>query len=228
MTNKFLAVVVLIILSATTLCYANHSAVIITGDTPNSKSTSGVHTWTNHANDNTTETITAISYNYIEFWTDTYLMWELLYKNKSWPTDQIYVLYGNGLDYNTSNERYQASHNNQIKITDYSANVADVGNIFTSLTNGNAAQGIPQMTNADFLFCYTFGHGDQVSGTDVLIALMDGTMTDATFAGYANPVPCWSRVFWMQQCRSGGFVDNLKSEKTVLANVWHGNCFNII
>ena len=43
----------------------------------------------------------------------------------------------------------------------------------------------------------------------------DVYMWDYTFADYVDSIHCESRVFWMQQCRSGGFKDNLEDEKTV-------------
>ena len=143
-------VVALVLLLTGAVSWANHSAVIITGDTPAKESKSGLSSWKIDSEDP--------NKGYDEFWNDTYLMWELLYKNKGWANNDIYVLYGNGDDYTTLNDRYKASvqTNNVIpKATDYRAYYTEVANIFSWLANGNAGQGIPKMTVNDFLFGYT-------------------------------------------------------------------------
>jgi len=62
---------------------------------------------------------------YDDFWNDTYLMWELLYKN-GWPDENIHVLYGDGKDYEIRNRRYQAQYHHLEQITDTSAYYREV------------------------------------------------------------------------------------------------------
>jgi len=46
--------------------------------------------------------------------------------------------------------------------------------------------------------------------------LMDTLMSDADFASLANLVNYHKRIVWMQQCFSGGFIDNLEGTNTVM------------
>ncbi|HBZ86084.1 MAG: hypothetical protein A3K15_01620 [Candidatus Edwardsbacteria bacterium GWE2_54_12] len=211
-------VVALVLLLTGAVSWANHSAVIITGDTPAKESKSGLSSWKIDSEDP--------NKGYDEFWNDTYLMWELLYKNKGWANNDIYVLYGNGDDYTTLNDRYKASvqTNNVIpKATDYRAYYTEVANIFSWLANGNAGQGIPKMTVNDFLFGYTFNHGGTTGNNNSTLGLMDVEITDTDFANKVNPIPCWARAFWMQQCFSGGFIDNLQNSKTMVSTACTGS-----
>ncbi len=171
---------------------------------------------------------TAGSYNggvratYDEFWNDTYLMWEIHYTktgmqdNSSNPGGQIKVLYGNGMDYPQASNRYKASWNGVTRVTDYAAYYSDVANMFTWLKNGNQSQYIPHpMNENEELFCWTFDHG-ATDGTHSYLCLMDGTMRDDNFASQVNQINAGKRIFWMQQCFSGGFIDDLASSKNII------------
>ena len=108
------------------------------------------------------------SEGYDEFWNDTYLMWEVLFQ-KGWPDtgqlDHIHVLYGNGIDYPTSNKRYQASYHELPHITDHSAYYGDVVNIFDSLKYVMGPQ--------DNLFCWTFDHGGRTGSSSSKLYVID-------------------------------------------------------
>ena len=60
---------------------------------------------------------------------------------------------------------------------------------------------------------YTAGFGSE---HHTYLWLMNDLMADSTFTRYVNDIPCEKRVFWMQQCLSGGFVDNLTDPNTVI------------
>lgn len=153
---------------------------------------------------------------YDEFWNDVVLMREALLQN-GFLDDHIFVLYGNGTDYFSAsrpNPRYRPSPS----ITDHSADTANVTAVFNGLANGTG--GFPQMTDEDLLFIWTFDHGcgrPCIPGTvHSTLGLMDGDMQDTTFAGLVNPIPHAHRAICMQQCHSGGFIDDLRSDKTVI------------
>lgn len=117
----------------------NYYAVLITGDTPYLEA-EGPKNWNGGPNGD--------DWEYNEFWFDTYLMWELLYDN-GFSNDNIFVLYGYGNDWidPEDNPRYNSLLRHDIRyITDYSAYISDVENIFNWLANGNPGQGIPQLT----------------------------------------------------------------------------------
>lgn len=212
----FTTSLLLFLLISTSTIYSGNYAIIITGDTPTSSSNSPVKNWNNAQGAN--------SYGgYDEFWNDTYMMWETLY-SMGFEDENIFVLYGDGDDYNSANERYRAFDNFGLSsITDYSATTQNVNNIFNWLANGNTSQGIPQMTNDDFLFIYTFDHGNSSGNNNSTLILMDGYITDTDFASLADQLSYDKRVVWMQQCYSGGFIDNLENVKSVIATACKGN-----
>jgi hypothetical protein len=71
------------------------------------------------------------------------------------------------------------------------------------------------MTDQDLLFIWTFDHGSTRRGHSTL-NLMDGKMPDRSFARLVDQVPCAYRIICMQQCRSGGFIDDLRNDRTVI------------
>ncbi len=180
---------------------AENYAVLITGETPLYDAL-GVKTWGDPTDPGP----------YDEFWSDTFLMWETLW-NYGWKDENIFVLFGDGEDWNSpyqQNERYQVWERYALwgfeQITDEPAYYQDVVEIFTYL------DGI--MTVDDFLFVWTFDHGSTWAG-GVTLVLMDVEITDQEFAAI-QPDHYEQRVYWMQQCHSGGFIDDLRSDETVI------------
>jgi hypothetical protein len=183
----------------------NYYAVLITGSLPNAE-VEGAECWNRDFTN--------------AFWNDTYLTWELLYEN-GFSNNNIFVLFGDGRDWYPydpgDNTRYNPLWRHGIEeITDYEAKIADVENIFTWLANGNPQKGIPKLTSEDVLFVWTFGHGNSIGGCTSTLYLMDGQMYDYDFAALVDQVAYSKRIFWMQQCYSGGFIDNLENDKTVI------------
>lgn len=204
MLRKFFYIAIAAILFSSLTIAQQYYAVLITGDTPEGYAQSPK------------------SYNgggysgFDEFWNDTYLMWKLLHEN-GFEADHIYTLYGNGYNYPSQNPRYQPD----APITKFPAYYSNVQNIFTWLANGNTEHNIPKMTNNDVLFIWTFDHGT-ISGGNAGLCLMDGVIWDYDFASYVNQIACQKRIILMQQCFSGGFIDNLQSSKTVMLTACSG------
>ncbi len=192
-------------------------AILITGDTPTTGSYSPKN-WNDGVGIN--------GYGgFDEFWNDTYLMWEMLYKY-GFKDENIYVLYGDGDDYFDRGDRYNVTLNfpgEFTEITDYAATVASVNNIFSWLKNGNSNRGIPEMAENDFLFIWTFDHGGSAGNNNSILYLMDGSISDVSFASLADQLDYDKRVVWMQQCFSGGFIDNLENVKTLIATACKGD-----
>lgn len=203
---KKIIITTIVILFAFSIVYAENYAVLITGDVPTGDAV-GPKNWNG-----------GMDPWYDEFWNDTFAMWEMLFK-LGWKDENIYVLFGYGNDYACDYNRYWASLHGLDEITDYPAFLADVENIFDWLADGNPAQGIPQMTEDDFLFVWTFDHGS-TWGTpgqgNSTLCLMDGQVTDDDFAGWMDQIGYDKRVIWMQQCFSGGFIDELENTNTVI------------
>lgn len=153
---------------------------------------------------------------YPEFFFDVVLMREALIGN-GFPANNIFVLYGNGADYNDLNypaARYRPAP----AITDMSATMANVQQIFSDLANGT--NGRPQLTDQDLLFVYTFDHGgdtDPLTGDAIsTLCLGDGNMRADDFATAVDQVDYAHRIFCMQQCHSGGFISHLENDHTVI------------
>ncbi len=173
--------------------YDNYYAVIIQGDLPG-------------AGD---------SYN--EFWLDNVIMYQTLIEKGYFP-ENIYVLYGHG-----NNETDFPCEWYQETMVDYPAFKQDVRNIFIWMRDGNPEQGIPQVTANDFIYLYTFDHGGSQGSCNATLCLMDGCMPDTEFASFFNDIPYQHRAVAMQQCHSGGFIDNLENENTVILTA--ANCY---
>jgi hypothetical protein len=97
--------------------------------------------------------------------------------------------------------------------------------VLDGLKNGDAAHGIKKMNSLDTLFVWTFDHG--AGGNPAYLCLRDGWMSETDFATKLNAVPLSSRAIYMQQCRSGGFIDSLRSTKTFISTAcrWDQNAY---
>lgn len=156
-----------------------------------------------------------------EFWNDVVLMRKALLNN-GFQDNHIYVLYGNGNDYSDA-DRPNPLYRPSPPITDLAANTANVTAVLNGLANGTG--GYPQLTDDDLLFIWTFDHGcgpPCISGTNVVLCLMDEDMQDTVFAGLVNPISHAYRVVCMQQCHSGGFIDDLSSDRTTILTACTG------
>ena len=94
-----------------------------------------------------------------ELWNDCFLMYELFYNRPAigGDTGKIHMLWGEGSDYWRTGWRYDPSGQLGVhEITDDSACITTVENTFNALSG--------QMTEADSLFCYTWGHGGHNGG----------------------------------------------------------------
>lgn len=164
-----------------------------------------------------------------EYWYDLFLMYQMLIEN-GFTHNNIYVLYGNGNDFNSAHLQYQTATVFPAigQITDYPNHKSDVANIFTWLANGNAAQGIPQIQPGDFLFYWWMGHGSNyLNGVDVCgcncnlyEAQIENTaerIRDDEFAAYFSQLPaCIIKTLFIMTCHSGGLIDELEGLDTMI------------
>ncbi len=154
--------------------------------------------------------------SYSEFWSDPVRMFRMLLEF-GYRADHIHVLYGEGHD----ESNFECEHYRE-QMVDYRAYQQNVRDLFTWMRDGNAAEGIPQVTDQDFLFLFTFDHGGSNGGCSSTLCLMDGCMEDTEFASYFNQIAYKHRAIDMQQCNSGGFIGELKNAKTVISTA--SNC----
>ena len=149
--------------------------------------------------------------SYSEFWSDPVQMFRTLLEY-GYTADHIHVLYGEGND----ETNFECDYYRE-QMVDFPAYKQDVRDLFTWMKDGNAEHGIPQVTSEDFIFLFTFDHGGNSGGCDSTLCLMDGCMPDTEFASYFNPIAYKHRAVDMQQCHSGGFIDNLENDRTVIS-----------
>jgi Tol biopolymer transport system component len=160
-----------------------------------------------------------------ELWNDCFLAYEMFCSRPGIDSahDRIHMLWGRGFDYRRPrDDRYAPEIRFLWKvksITDDSACITTVENTFASLAG--------QMGPSDTLFCYTWGHGDhdykeKMCGSlashfsiQVRPILNDtgADLWDTAFGRMANAVNA-QRVFIMQQCYGGGFIDDLSDGST--------------
>lgn len=150
-----------------------------------------------------------------EFWHDEFLMWETLY-NLGFKDENIFVFYEDGDDVTIQTTRYNLSRYNGINsIVDYNANRNTILAFIATLEGGDPEEGIPQLTENDFLFIWTFGHGYNYIN-DSYLTVRDSSISDSQLASYLDEIPFDKRVIWMQQCNSGGFIDDLDGSNTII------------
>lgn len=138
-----------------------------------------------------------------EFWNDTVLMYDMLIGTGMYTADSIYVAYGDGIDGTSSNPRYQAS------ITDFAATNAGIDDAFTALGTS--------LGSLDHLFVWTFDHGGpwtngETPGAqtgDSRLVTQDGYYLDDDFAAQMASLVYGSSTVFMEQCYSGGFINEL-------------------
>ncbi|MBN2592904.1 MAG: hypothetical protein JXA81_05295 [Sedimentisphaerales bacterium] len=142
--------------------------------------------------------------SYDEFWNDAVLVYDMLIGTGMYTADSIYVAYGDGVDGTSSNPRYQAS------ITDFAATNVGIDNAFTAL---GASLG-----SLDHLFVWTFDHGGcgwqtvETAGAqtgDSFLVTQDSGYTDDDFAAQMAALVYGSSTVFMQQCYSGGFINEI-------------------
>ena len=144
------------------------------------------------------------------FWNDTVWMFKALIKNGYKPED-IFVLYGDGADFNSANPVYKYNGT----VTDFPANKTSVELVFKGLKDGNPGKGIPKMKSTDTLFIWTFDHGG--GENPAYLCLRGPDIYDYEFGNLANALPYEKRAIFMQQCRSGGFINELQNSKTFIS-----------
>ncbi len=199
-----------------TVACENRYAILICGDTPYSAYQAYVE-GRGHWKGTPVEHKGVFYYS--EFWDDVNRMYDILIENADFSPEEIFVLWGNGQDWTEIHPelvccRYFPHHG---PVTDFAATLDNVRMVLNGLRTGDPENGIPQMTENDCLFLYTFDHGntgpepDGDQWGDALLCLMDGEMTDTEFSDSLNAIPYEKRAIFMQQCFSGGFIDNLTS-----------------
>ncbi|WP_430812947.1 MULTISPECIES: T9SS type A sorting domain-containing protein [unclassified Carboxylicivirga] len=154
--------------------------------------------------------------NWQRYWNDCSAIYSTLVDVYNYEDDHIYTIMSDGTD--TANDRrvsggYDSSPldldgdgDNDIQFSATRANITSVFNTLSELLDSD-----------DYLFIFVTDHGDQESGQDALIYLWGETIRDDQFATEVDKVNAGEISIVMEQCYSGGFVDDLSGLNRVIA-----------
>ena len=95
---------------------------------------------------------------------------------------------------------------------DYTAFFSRIDTTFKNLSGEwDNDPAIPALGPDDQLFIHFEGHGNSSDTTNKIsyLILMDGHLYDTTFARYLKDINCAQMIITMQNCLSGGFVDDV-------------------
>ena len=155
------------------------------------------------------------TYGYDEFWNDSYLFWEMLYTEKGYTDENIFVYYddGNDLTFPLQAERYNAFLTYGFNVTDEAATKANVEYLFNTI--------LPSIiTQDDFLYVWVMSHGGNTQGDndgDSYFYLQNGEiMYDYELADLVNPINANRKVFQFQCPASGGYINNLTGDNVYI------------
>jgi hypothetical protein len=140
-----------------------------------------------------------------EWWYDLFLNYQML-RDNGFTDDRIFVLYGNGSDFNTVHPKYNAMTQFGHTITDMAMSKANIQAVFNDLQN--------KVKSRDFLYVWWMGHGGGSGpGSCNLSMSISNTgehVSDIEFTNFLNTVTNYrKRSVAVMTCHSGGLVDNL-------------------
>lgn len=152
-----------------------------------------------------------------EYWYDLYLTYEYLLLEEQYDSTNVFVFYGDGIDFNTANVRYKKELHNWGQITDYDNSYSTMNSIISLLDN--------VITDDDnLLFYWIAGHGGKDSSSDdsyrTYIQNTNEVVSKSQLIGLINSITHYNRrkIFWMT-CKSGamgGGSINPNNNKTTL------------
>ncbi len=155
--------------------------------------------------------------NYERYWNDCSAIYSALVDVYGYLDDHIYVLLADGTSsasdrrigsnsYDSSPLDLDGDGDNDVQ---YAATKANIRQVFTVLGG--------KLNRDDHLFVFTTDHGGLESGNNVFINLWNETMRDDEFAIELNKVNAGRFNIVMEQCHSGGFIDDLTFENRTIA-----------
>lgn len=156
-----------------------------------------------------------------EYWYDLFLAYEYLLLNENYDSTNVYVFYGDGIDYNTYNVRYKKELHNWGQITDYDNSYSTLSYRIPSLND--------IITDEDnLLFYWVVGHGQKVdpSNDDSYKVTIEHSIDDKEYifkfqlASIINSITHYNKrkIIWMT-CESGamgGGSININNNRTTL------------
>jgi parallel beta-helix repeat protein len=155
--------------------------------------------------------------NHVRYWNDISFMYQTLNQTYGYPADHITVLMSDGT--NSAPDRHNATAANGAILTDNSPVNLDTlygpvdvsGNATKANVNATLKALNSKLTAADSLFIFTTSHGGwdgvPLSNNSILYLWNQEYISDTDFVN-ALPASPGNITITMEQCYSGGFVDN--------------------
>ncbi len=162
-------------------------------------------------------------------WYDLVMLYSALISN-GFSAANIFVLYGTGIDFNTTHFRYSSTTNFHRNITQWPADESSIKKIFQMLSTGaqntilsdGSTIDIPQLTMNDLLFVWWNGHGFKASGmnTAAVIKFQDvngNWIFENNLVNYFSVADKYSsRLLIFQTCCSGGIIPNFTTTRDTI------------
>jgi hypothetical protein len=139
--------------------------------------------------------------NYSRYWNDLSFMYKALKQKYGYTDDEIFVLYANG-----SHAPNEDLDGDGVDDVDYSATKANLATVMN-----NIAANIP--ADGKFFF-YSTNHGGTSGGYNAHLYLWGEWITDVEFAALTKNIKCAEAIYTMEQCYSGGMIDNILQAQT--------------
>jgi hypothetical protein len=153
--------------------------------------------------------------NHVRYWNDCAAVYSALINVYGYNEDHIFVLISDGTnpasDRHLINGSYDSSPldldgDGDIQFAATRANITSVFNTLAGLINSD-----------DNLFIYTTDHGGQESGQDAIMYLWNQQLRDDELSVEVNKINTQRINIVMEQCYSGGFLDDLQNNNRVIA-----------
>ena len=164
--------------------------------------------------------------NWYRYWNDCSAIYSTLVNIYNYLPSHIYVLISDGISsgqdrvlsvsYNQQGNLIYTRDSSPLDLDgngtndiQYSATKSNVSTVFNTLSS--------ILDSEDHLFVFTTDHGGQESGNDAYLYLWGETMRDDEFATELNKVHPGKMTVTMEQCHSGGFIDDISKNSRVIS-----------
>lgn len=157
-------------------------------------------------------------YNWERYWNDCSAIYQVLVNVYGYSKQNIYVLMADGtnpnIDRHMNDGTYESSpldlDGDGLADIQYDATRSSITSVFNTLSN--------TLTEEDDLFIFTTDHGDRIDGNHVVMCLWNGEIFhDYEFASCLNNISAKQINICMEQCYSGGFIDNISRNNVVIS-----------
>lgn len=156
-------------------------------------------------------------YNYERYWNDCALIYSTLINKYNYCKEQIYVIMADGtnpaVDRHLLNGKFDSSpldlDNDGEPDIRYAATRTSISTVFNELSL--------KLNTSNDLFIYTTDHGALINNHSYISLWNGECISDSEFAKEVNKVNANIVNVVMEQCHSGGFVNQLQAENRIIA-----------